>query len=232
MGQGSPFFQEEFPKLSAGDGKLEEKSKDKDQGTQDNQYGPGPSLRPQSKFFPFKDFNGEPVLSKAPMIQTLTRFFRNVSDVAKWREGGGHGASQPPPVEGGEATPYEGERSASPSGGSTPSNPGVPPLLARSGMGGGGVGGGGLLPTPPAGGGNGDAAPSGPPVPSRPGAPFPMNHPMNHPMQPPFRNMMPFPMGNRPPYPPFGYPGGPGMQGPRAQFQGGPYPPNPRYGLS
>ena len=139
MGQGSPFFQEEFPKLSAGDGKLEEKSKDKDQGTQDNQYGPGPSLRPQSKFFPFKDFNGEPVLSKAPMIQTLTRFFRNVSDVAKWREGGGHGASQPPPVEGGEATPYEGERSASPSGGSTPSNPGVPPLLARSGMGGGGV---------------------------------------------------------------------------------------------
>ena len=49
MGQGSPFFQDEFPKLSAGDGKLEEKSKDKDQGTQDNQYGPGPSLRPQSK---------------------------------------------------------------------------------------------------------------------------------------------------------------------------------------
>ena len=49
VGQGSPFFQEEFPKLSAGDGKLEEKSKDKDQGIQDNQYGPGPSLRPQSK---------------------------------------------------------------------------------------------------------------------------------------------------------------------------------------
>ena len=32
-----------------------------------------------------------------------------VSDVAKWREGGGHGASQQPPAEGGEATPYEGD---------------------------------------------------------------------------------------------------------------------------
>ena len=160
--------------------------------------------------------------------------FLPLSDVAKWREGGGHGASQPPTAEGGEAAPaFEGERSASPSAaGSIPSNAGVPPLLARSGMAGGvGVGGGGLLPTPPGAGGNGDPPQaSGGPVPPRPGAPFPMNHPMNHPMQPPYRNMMPFPMGgNRPPYPHFGYPGGPGMQGPRAHFaQGGPYPPNAR----
>ena len=49
-GTASPFFQEEFPKLSAGDGKLEEKGKDKDQGSLDNPYGPGPSLRPQSTF--------------------------------------------------------------------------------------------------------------------------------------------------------------------------------------
>ena len=50
MSHQSPLFQEEFPSLAA-----EEKSKETAQPTKkeeikDTQYGPGPSLRPQSMF--------------------------------------------------------------------------------------------------------------------------------------------------------------------------------------
>ena len=49
-GQQSPFFQEEFPKLATGGG--EEKCADppkKEEESKESQYGPGPSLRPQSR---------------------------------------------------------------------------------------------------------------------------------------------------------------------------------------
>lgn len=48
----SPLFQEEFPSLAQ-----EEKNKEtvqpirKEEDLKDTQYGPGPSLRPQSKFY-------------------------------------------------------------------------------------------------------------------------------------------------------------------------------------
>ena len=48
VGQQSPLFQEEFPTLkSAGEEKPKETKKDEEK---DTQYGPGPSLRPQSKY--------------------------------------------------------------------------------------------------------------------------------------------------------------------------------------
>ncbi len=48
LDQKSPFFQEEFPSLVSGG---EEKSpQPKKEEEKEPQYGPGPSLRPQSKF--------------------------------------------------------------------------------------------------------------------------------------------------------------------------------------
>ena len=44
--QQSPFFQEEFPTLAGGD--KSPQSKDEEE-SKEAQYGPGPSLRPQSK---------------------------------------------------------------------------------------------------------------------------------------------------------------------------------------
>ena len=48
LDQQLPYFQEEFPKLASG---AEEKSQQqkKEDENKDTQYGPGPSLRPQSK---------------------------------------------------------------------------------------------------------------------------------------------------------------------------------------
>lgn len=43
----SPQFQHEFPKLSSGDGQVPATGQ---KGGSDMQYGPGPSLRPQSEF--------------------------------------------------------------------------------------------------------------------------------------------------------------------------------------
>ena len=49
LDQKSPFFQEEFPSLVSGG---EEKSpQQKMEEEKEPQYGPGPSLRPQSKIF-------------------------------------------------------------------------------------------------------------------------------------------------------------------------------------
>ena len=49
VGQQSPLFQDEFPTLkSAGEEKPKDVKKEEDK---DTQYGPGPSLRPQSKLF-------------------------------------------------------------------------------------------------------------------------------------------------------------------------------------
>lgn len=42
----SPLFQQEFPKLSSGDGQNAQTGQ---KSGSDTQYGPGPSLRPQSK---------------------------------------------------------------------------------------------------------------------------------------------------------------------------------------
>lgn len=55
LGQQSPFFPQEFPKLAGGDAPTEGNQK----SSVDSQYGPGPSLRPQSKFiFYYKKFCG------------------------------------------------------------------------------------------------------------------------------------------------------------------------------
>jgi hypothetical protein len=43
----SPQFQHEFPKLSSGDGQAPATGQ---KGGSDTQYGPGPSLRPQSEY--------------------------------------------------------------------------------------------------------------------------------------------------------------------------------------
>ena len=54
LDQKSPFFQEEFPSLVSGG---EEKSpQQKKEEEKEPQYGPGPSLRPQSKFKAIRDF--------------------------------------------------------------------------------------------------------------------------------------------------------------------------------
>merc|ERR1712142_883267 len=46
LNQESPFFQEEFPSLSSGSAENSQQEKKKEEGEQ--QYGPGPSLRPQN----------------------------------------------------------------------------------------------------------------------------------------------------------------------------------------
>lgn len=52
VGQQSPLFQDEFPTLkSAGEEKPKDVKKEEDK---DTQYGPGPSLRPQSKLIKVK----------------------------------------------------------------------------------------------------------------------------------------------------------------------------------
>ncbi len=50
LDQQSPFFQEEFPKLVAGGEEKSEPAKKEEE--KEPQYGPGPSLRPQSKYAP------------------------------------------------------------------------------------------------------------------------------------------------------------------------------------
>ena len=50
MDQSSPFFQEEFPTLAiGGEEKSDEQQTKKEDANKESQYGPGPSLRPQSK---------------------------------------------------------------------------------------------------------------------------------------------------------------------------------------
>lgn len=44
----SPRFHQEFPELPSGDGQAVQVGQ---KGGSDTQYGPGPSLRPQSKFY-------------------------------------------------------------------------------------------------------------------------------------------------------------------------------------
>lgn len=53
LGQQSPFFPQEFPKLAGGDVPTEGNQK----SSADTQYGPGPSLRPQSMFKRYIDLN-------------------------------------------------------------------------------------------------------------------------------------------------------------------------------
>ena len=48
VGQQSPFFQEEFPQLAPG-GEEKSPQQKKEEDGKESQYGPGPSLRPQSK---------------------------------------------------------------------------------------------------------------------------------------------------------------------------------------
>lgn len=48
LDQNSPFFQEEFPSLATG-GDEKSESQKKEDNDKEQQYGPGPSLRPQSK---------------------------------------------------------------------------------------------------------------------------------------------------------------------------------------
>ena len=48
VGQQSPFFQEEFPQLAPGGEEKSPQQKKEEEG-KESQYGPGPSLRPQSK---------------------------------------------------------------------------------------------------------------------------------------------------------------------------------------
>jgi len=59
----SPQFQHEFPKLSSGDGQVPATGQ---KGGSDMQYGPGPSLRPQSecchKLFLAQQSNDRPFL--------------------------------------------------------------------------------------------------------------------------------------------------------------------------
>lgn len=51
MDQNSPFFQEEFPTLATGgEEKSEQPQMKKEEESKESQYGPGPSLRPQSKY--------------------------------------------------------------------------------------------------------------------------------------------------------------------------------------
>ena len=49
VGQQSPFFQEEFPQLASGGGDEKSPQQKKEEESKESQYGPGPSLRPQSK---------------------------------------------------------------------------------------------------------------------------------------------------------------------------------------
>lgn len=48
LDQRSPFFQEEFPRLAPGGEEKSTPPKEKEEN-KESQYGPGPSLRPQSK---------------------------------------------------------------------------------------------------------------------------------------------------------------------------------------
>lgn len=50
MSHQSPLFQEEFPSLALGEEKETKDIKKKEEKT-DTQYGPGPSLRPQSELY-------------------------------------------------------------------------------------------------------------------------------------------------------------------------------------
>lgn len=47
--QSSPFFQEEFPTLATGAEDKSDQQLKKEEESKESQYGPGPSLRPQSK---------------------------------------------------------------------------------------------------------------------------------------------------------------------------------------
>ena len=55
VGQQSPFFQEEFPQLASGGGDEKSPQQKKEEESKESQYGPGPSLRPQSKPIEFID---------------------------------------------------------------------------------------------------------------------------------------------------------------------------------
>ena len=53
LDQRSPFFQEEFPKLGPGGEERSTQPKEKEE-SKESQYGPGPSLRPQSELIVLK----------------------------------------------------------------------------------------------------------------------------------------------------------------------------------